>query len=177
MRISKMILKAEGPWSLQMRQMAGATGCREKGGCRGLQRCLQVPRLPNIGRPGGGGPCPCPLTLFHLLCFHIAPPSSQLWDGALRAPSDPPGSAFVTAHPSNDIRVIISLWISRLFIFLIPVNRLSWFLFLLCVQGISDPRLVLQKAINVKRLMFHLLHFYYLNDPGMYAVGITGGRF
>lgn len=44
----------------------------------------------------GGGQ---PQMVFHLLCFHTELPSSQLWESALRASSDPPGSAFVTTHP------------------------------------------------------------------------------
>lgn len=43
---------------------------------------------------------PRPQMVFHLLCFHTELPSSRLWKSALRASSDPPGSAFVTAHPS-----------------------------------------------------------------------------
>lgn len=47
---------------------------------------------------GGGG---CPQMAFHLLCFHTALPSSQPRESALRASSDPSGSAFVTTHPSQ----------------------------------------------------------------------------
>lgn len=69
----------------------GVEDFRGRGACR--------PPRTQAGEAAGG---PCPQTLFHPLCFHTGPPSSQFWEWALRAPSDPPppGSAFVAAHPS-----------------------------------------------------------------------------
>lgn len=63
-----------------------------KWGCRGLQRQrrLQAPPLPAASPACVRGGGVCPQTLFHLLCFHTGPPSSQFWEWALRAPSDPP---------------------------------------------------------------------------------------
>lgn len=48
-----------------------------------------------LGDAPGGGPCPCPQMAFHLLWLHTELPSSQLWEPALRASSDPPLSPLI----------------------------------------------------------------------------------
>lgn len=106
--------------------MAGGSGCcagccrvQREEGVSGTSEAFAGPPHP-LPIQAAGGPCPCPLTPFHLLCFHSEPPSLQLWDRAPRAPSDPPGSASVAAHPSSSLSaspVIFFLRIFLLFIF------------------------------------------------------------
>lgn len=105
------------------RVLQGAEGRGGVGDFRGVCSPPHPHPLPTQAGQAAGGPCPCPcpLTPFHLLCFHSEPPSLQLWDRAPRAPSDPPGSASVTAHPSSSLSaspvIFFSLRMSPLFIF------------------------------------------------------------
>lgn len=111
--ITRMILVAEEPgfcratkWpEVQGAVPGGAEGRGGVGDFRGVYTPHPTPHRPTPHRQAraAGGPCPCPLTPFHLLCFHSEPPPLQLWDRAPRAPSDPPGSVSVAAHPSSSL--------------------------------------------------------------------------
>lgn len=114
------------PWSSH--QMAGGggggAGCRLPGaaGCRGCF-ALQRQRRSEHREEAVGGPCP--QMVFHLLSFHTALPSSQLWESALRSSSDPSGSAFVTAHLS--LSSSLCCFLSRSCSFVHNFSQLSLF--------------------------------------------------
>lgn len=82
-------------------QMAGGAGCCRVCVCVwGVLSTSEAEALTGPEHRGEAAGGPCPQMVFHLLCFHTEPPSSRLWESALRASSDPSGSAFVAAHPS-----------------------------------------------------------------------------
>lgn len=86
--------------------MAGGAGCRAGVPCWGAVGCdwvLSTSEAEELTGPEHRGEAagePWPQMVFHLLCFHTELPSSRRWESALRTSSDPPGSAFVTAHHS-----------------------------------------------------------------------------
>lgn len=83
------------------------------GGCsaRGVKEVFSTSEAEELAGPehrGAAAGGPRPQMVFHLLCFHTELPSSQLWESALRASSDPTGSAVVTAHPLPELQFVLS---------------------------------------------------------------------
>ena len=59
-------------------------------GVRGVFSTSEAEELTGPEHRGEAAGGPCPQMVFHLLCFLTEPPSSRLWESALRASSDPP---------------------------------------------------------------------------------------
>lgn len=145
-----------GGWGarfLQSHQMAGGSGCcagwcRGKRGCQGLQRRLHpptpphTPHRPTPHRQGRGAmPLPpdavsSPLLPQRAASIAALGPSSEgsLWSPWIRLCRC---SSFQQSR-----RLPRHFFFSEYlyYLFLIPVNHLSWFLFSLCVWGIWSPR-------------------------------------
>lgn len=114
-------------------QMAGGAGCNIAGccwvwgggggygwggGCFSTSEAEELTGPEHRGEAAGG---PQPQMVFHLLCLHTEQPSSQLWEAALRASSDPHGSAFVTTRDPSfglcSVSVSFLLFCALLFFF------------------------------------------------------------
>lgn len=81
------------------------------------------------GEATGG---PQPQMVFHLLCLHTEQPSSQLWEAAFRASSDPRGSAFVTTRDpsfslcSVSVSFLLQFFPPFLLLYLQNINHLPF---------------------------------------------------
>lgn len=94
-------------------------------GVRGMFSTSEPEELAGPEHRGEAAGGPGPQMVLHLLCFQTELPSSQLWESALRASSDPPGSAFVTVHPSLSSSLCsVSVWF---LLFLFPVFSAAFF--------------------------------------------------
>lgn len=138
-------------------QVQGAAGCRGWG----LQRCLQV--LPQCVYVCVRAPLP-PHTVSSLQRL----PSSQLWDGAPRVPSDPPWIPLSLLIPPT-APAPLSRFPSEYLHFLNPRESSA------LLSGNSSPWFVPQNAINW--FTVSLAPFLLRNDRGMYALGTPGRQF
>lgn len=115
MRIWKLILKAEGllvfaeaPNGRRFRVVCRCCRVQMEGGVSGTSEALAGPPPPpqpmgHTGRPGGGWAVPLPPdAVSSPLLPHGAAFIAALGRSS-EGPSDPPGTAFVAAHPSNGL--------------------------------------------------------------------------
>lgn len=156
--------------------LQGADG---RGGVSGTSEALAAPPQPHHhhhnpwGTQAGqaaGGLCPCPLTLFHLLCFHMEPPSSQL-RGLPLIPLELPLSLLIPPTAS-----VVIIFLDYLFF-----NPCDSFV-LVSVLAVHAGNFTSSGSFaeGNKRVTFNVSpapFFLLLNDRGIYALGITGWQF
>lgn len=143
----------EAPNGRRFRVLQGAEGGGFRGACRSSHSvcvCVRAPQPP------------------HTVSSLQRLPSSQLWDGAPRVPSDPPWIPLSLLIPPT-APAPLSRFPSEYLHFLNPRESSA------LLSGNSSPWFVPQNAINW--FTVSLAPFLLRNDRGMYALGTPGRQF